>query len=315
MKVTLSLYSIRVRFKWERDSFLELDSFDDKSDFFEVAKDFFKGILSVQKNDAQAQQVLTLSKIEDKKRSISGILHAGEYGLACDVVDVDTADVVFKKTKKNADMLPFYFRLEVPRDANEAILIMQKSSHIGIKTSFTALLDKYFALKYEEFKLDIDPLFPKELVEKHLRKGHVSEIRFTKIGIPKDLADASAGGGHKETKGVMKLIIRAQKGKFLSVGNRIKKFLDTPSTKGSRGFYELKESQFEADKVQLKVNINGKPRLVDLDSLHSSPLYDVTDDITFGDDGNPQYDSINTAAEKLAKEVRASMYGEAKGDE
>lgn len=315
MKVTLSVYSIRVRVKWETDSFEQLDCFDEKADFFDVAKDFFNGILAVQKNDTQAQQVLTLSKIEDKKRSISGILHAGEYGLACDVVDVETADVVFKKTKKNADMLPFYFRLEVPHAANEAVLIMQKSSHIGIKTSFTTLLEKYFALKYEEFKLSIDPLLPRELVEKNLRKGQVSEIRFIKIGIPKDLADAYPGGGHKETKGVMKLIIRAQKGKFLAVGNRIKKFLDAPGKKGSRGFYELKESNFEADKVQLRVSVNGKPRLVDLDSLHSSPLYDVTEDIKFGDDGNPEYDSINTAAEKLAKEIRTSLYGEAKGDE
>ncbi len=316
MKVTLAVYSIRVRLKGSTDSYQDIDNFNNNhADFFDVAKTFFNDILNVKNKDDEAQQILTISQIADKKRIVAGLIHAGQYGQACDVVDAETSKVVYKKTKTNADMLPFYFRLDIPHDANEAILIMQKSSHIGIKTSLTDLLNKYFSKKFEDYRLSIEPLLPTELVEKILKKGQVSEIRFIKIGIPKDLADAYPGGGHQETNGVMKLIIRARKGKFFSLGTRIEKFLKSPGAKGVKGFYELKGSNFEPDRVQLRVSVDGKPRLVDLDSLHSSPLYDVTKDITFGEDGNPLYDSINSAAETLAAEVRKSMYGEAKGDE
>jgi hypothetical protein len=312
-RALLSAYTIRIREKGQSKSHEKLDSFDGNHDFLEELSRFLKKQKQVQEHDAEAQHLMLLEKLEEDERTLSGVIRSGQYGQACEVVNAKKFDVVYHKKIDDADMLPFYFRFEVPADSDEGLFIVQRGSATGggVKTTLVRRLTGDFEKRYEEYKLDFGPLLPAEVVEGAAKHGTIQKVRFIHFGLPSDIAERY-GSGHKEKFGSMELVIKARRNSSLPLKPELLKFFRSKDKKLGE-FYELKDVNFDFQEVRVDVKVGRQKRSISLGDLSSSPLYDVSSDVEFSTkDGSATYDSIHEAAGKLAEELKAGIYGNAR---
>src|SRR6266404_3752242 len=144
-RVLLSAYTIRIREK-RKKAHEKLDLFDGVLDFLELCATFLESQKEVQAHNKEAQHLMILHKLHKGERSLWGQFRSGEYGQACEVVNAVAGEVVYNKKINDADMLPFYFRIEVPNDSDEGIFIVQRgtSGGGGIKTALTRTMTTWF---------------------------------------------------------------------------------------------------------------------------------------------------------------------------
>ncbi len=238
---------------------------------------------------------------------MEGLIKVGQYGLASEVFNAETREVDFQKHSNHADLIPFYFRLDTPNDATEATLILQKNSGAGIKSTIAKGLGSHLNKLFSNYVFNVNPIWPKQLMEYYLTKGQVQRIRFIKVGLTSDIAD-SYDAGHGEESGTMELVVRAKRNSYLPVGNRVRNFFDSKS-KDISTFYELTETNFEYDDVKLEVKVGSEKRTLRLNDLKTSASYDVTSQLKWENSGHPKYVSMQEAAKKLAADLAAGYQG------
>ena len=310
-RVLLSAYMIRIRKKHQKAKYAKLDSFDGSKDFLDVLNTFLKDHLQLQQHDATAKHLMNLQRFDPGDRKTTGIILSGQYGQACDIYDAQKAEYTYTKNKNEADMLPFYFQIEIPSDADEGFLIVQRSTHGGggIKTDLVKNLSSHFETQYPDMKLEFNPLMPEEVVKSSISKGEVLKVTFIHFGLPSDIAERY-GPKHKERHGSMELTFKAKRNDTLPLKQDVLNFIKK-KTGDVSGFYELKNMDFDVHQVKVKVRLGKQTRTVNLADIQSSPIYDVTKDVKFSEvDGNVTYDSIDEAADGIAEMLKAGIYGE-----
>jgi hypothetical protein len=305
----LSAYTIRVREKNSK-AYKTLDLFDEEHDFLEVCSSCLEEQLKVKEHDEESQHLIALDKLEKADRTVYGLIHSGDYGQACDVVNAKHGKVVYNKTVTDADMLPFYFRIEVPADSNVGLLIVQKGSSFtgGIKTALVNKLRAFFEKKHEKYKVDFDPLLPQDVIKNAAKKGSILSVKFIHFGLPKDIADRYKGK-NTERWGSMELVFKARRNSALPLKQELLDFISKKDKKIGQ-FYELKNFNFAAQEVKVDVRVGRQQRRSSLGHMTSSPLYEVTEEVTIGKDGIATLDSIHKAAEHLAEGLQEGIYGE-----
>ena len=118
------------------------------------------------------QQAISVPKLEKKDRTLAGIIETGQYGHESNFIDVKTTKVVYKKrTKNDAEMLPFYFFLELPEGVEDGILVLQRTATFGIRKVLYWVLNTAFEQKHPEFKLRLPPLVAESEVTKFIKRG------------------------------------------------------------------------------------------------------------------------------------------------
>ena len=189
-------------------------------------------------------------------------------------------------------------------------LIVQKGTSFtgGIKTALVKTLTDCFEKQNEKYKVDFDPLLPKDVIENAAKKGSILRVKFIHFGLPKDIADRYKG---KDTDrwGSMELVFKARRNSALPLREELLHFLSGKNKKIGQ-FYELKKFNFDAQEVKVDVRIGRQQRRISLGHMTSSPLYDVTDEVTIGKDGTATFESIHEAAERLAEGLQEGIYGE-----
>ena len=240
-------------------------------------------------------------------RIIQGRIQVGDYGQACDVIDTAReARVVFSKTISHADLLPFFFRIEVPANRDEALFLIEKSRRTSPKTAFTRLLKDQFNARFPEFTISIEPVMPQEVFREYLERGSVQKLEFIKMGLPNDITDILEGG-HDQAHVVTKFVITAGRKDSLPVKKRILR--SGNPAEAISDLYEIQGCEYQDVAVTMRLGKNT--RKVDLKSGHALPLYDITSDVTIGKDGIGTYQTMAAAFESLASDIKEGAYASA----
>src|ERR1041384_1557365 len=183
---TIGLCAYLVRVRRPRSKTWLVMKQDGEMDFFALAKRYFEECKSVpiRVNDSsgrnhvvtgRAFRVETLN-CSKKDGVLCGVIICGDMGRASQIVDVESNVVTHKKTTGEADMPPYYFRLEVPDgDDTQAILILQRFGHSGLRTALGKHMARYFADL--DGQLDIAPLTDHRLLNTYLKRGTLEEIK------------------------------------------------------------------------------------------------------------------------------------------
>lgn len=306
LKVSLAAYNVRIRKKHDRgiDSYQKLDNFDEEHDFLDIFEAFLNSLGTKEEDTPESQQIFRRHRQQKIDRKIQGQFYLGEYGQACDVVNAQTKKVAYKKAFDDADMLPFFFSLGVPINRDEGMLLVENRGGKGVKDLLSRLLKGYFSRKFPDFVVTFSPIHPREYIEELLDSGKVRQIKFIRIGIPSDIAD-SLESGHEEVPGKMEIKFQAKRGTWLPIKEKIQRFL-RGGKRDLRGFYEFPD--FEYDEIKLQVDIKSGTRTIDLGSLNSTPLYDLSGKVQIDKNGHPIYESIQSAADQLSTELQEEMY-------
>jgi hypothetical protein len=305
VEIQVAAYHVRVKKRYS-SHFEMLDALGGNNDFLEFLETCFKKWRSAYDNDAGVSRVAKLEKFERVGRAVQGRIQVGDYGQACDVIDANEPQrVVFTKGVQHADILPFFFRCEVPENRDEALLLIEKSRRTSPKTAFVRHPHGAFKIKFPEHTLSINPVMPQEVFEKYLSDGGVQKIEFIRMGLPNDIADILESGHREAFKRVKtKLVITAGRKDTLPLK---KSLLKKPDPRQAiADLYELKD--FEYQDIAVTVRIGKNTRKVDLGNRHALPLYNISDEVKPGRDGIAPYDSMAKAFRKLADDIREGAY-------
>ncbi|HKF52560.1 MAG TPA: hypothetical protein VKB26_09625 [Candidatus Acidoferrales bacterium] len=306
--ISLAAYAVKIWDPEERKS-QPMSSFDGEHDFMA----FLYGVLSSLKKtwsrDKNSQQVLRVKTLKQTGRATFGIIETGEYGVESTLLDVEKEVEVHARKATEANMLPFYFLLDVPDEMDEAILLLQRTGMYGIRHLFSHVLCGEFDRKFTDYRLKIHPIVDKEEIEKYQR-GRIESIRFISFKIPPDITDALEGG-HKETFGRAELIIYARRGRYLPINRRLNQFFS-----GARKLSQLvalDETNFKYDDIKVKSKVGGSSRTVDLRELKRlRSYYDVSGQVQLdSSSGHPKFASIHEAAQALRDKIAKTIYGQA----
>ncbi len=295
-------YHVRVKERYNRKH-VNLDSFGNSIDFLNFVKQVLDDYKNEHYNDKIAERIAMSQRIEVNDRVISGRILVGDYGQACNVINASDAETVFKKTIDHADALPFYFRLEVPKQRDEALLLIEKSRKTSPTSALRGLLQSRFAMLFPDYTLTIDPVLPEAVFEAYLNKGKVQKISFIKMGLPKDIADILETG-HQEVLGKTELVVTAARNHSLPIKKSLFKSADP--RKAIQDVYELKDLEY--DNIKVDVRLGRNRRSVDLGRKYASPLYDLSNQVTKDGDGISTYESISQAFDGLANDIKEGAY-------
>lgn len=134
-------------------------------------------------------------------------------------------------------------------------------------------------------------------------------MKFIHFELPKDIADRYKGK-NTDRWGSLEIVFKARRNSVLPLKVELMAFLSGNDKKVGQ-FYELKKFNFEAQEVKVDVEVGRQQRRISLGHMSSSPLYDVTDEVEIGKDGNATFDIIHQAAEHHAEGLQEGIYGEA----
>jgi hypothetical protein len=309
---SLAVYAVRVRNVREREFeivsfFLDDNGDNDKDkDLLDVLSNQFKKYEQESADDENAQLILRVSKVFEEKRCIYGLIETGLYGRESILFNRKKKQDVYKKSRDEADMSPFFFLVDVPVGTDEAILILQRTGAHGIRKMLYSLLAPPFQEQFEDLRLRIDPLVLESDLEALFKDGRVTQIRYSKFGLSSDIADHYEGG-HKESPGRMELIFHARRGDHFNLTAKIQQVL---KGKAVKQIFALEEMDFDFDNVKLTMDENGRRRQVDLTRfLRARSYHNVTDKISIQGSGQPEFDSIKKTAFDLLIHTRKQIYG------
>ena len=295
-RISIGCYTIRITDKNTKEN-LPLGAFKRKGDLKRVLRRFLKERRAEYSVDGERQKLLRVQEFRTKGRRISGIVVTGEYGYEADLYNVDTAEVSYQRNNSDAEMMPFYFLMELPVQHDEGVILLQRRSNLGIRTAFLRDFGDFFKERYPNLKISFNTLVPPELVNEYLKNGRLTKMRFIRYTIPSDRADAYDGLGHVEEEGTAEMVFTPRRGDSLSwLGRRVRDVLD-----GKREITELVEfPEFEYENVKVELAVGGSRKTLDLsNTMKMNPYVDVTPDVKLGEDGHPEFNSIEDAALEL----------------
>jgi hypothetical protein len=290
--VSLATYTIVVRRRYNKEA--------EPIGQFEGADllDFVREYLTNRKsplNDKEKHHILRAEIHSDKNRQISGLIETGEYGYSSELFDTSKEKTAYRRKPTDADLLPFVFLFDLPKDEKNGIIILQRFKTYGIRKVFADDFSAFFSSRFPNSIVEIQPIVPKALLEKFTKESSATKIRFRKLHIPQDICDALANGITPKDGYVEYSIIAKKGGRFKGMFTK---------KDNAQLLAVSSEAGFTPDRTLVEVNVNGKKRTLDIADLNRLRAYfEITDEVQFGIDGHPTYESVLQASNDLLADL------------
>jgi hypothetical protein len=305
-KISLALYSVRVRPAYTRE-YETISSFSDDADLFNHLQNALAGFHANASNNTAERQVFQVDRLHPSARRLEGIISSGEYGAESTIRDVNTWTVSYRKRTHDAEMLPFYFLLDLPEGRDKGLLLLQRTGILGIRHVLGPAIERVFRAEFDDYMLVINPIVPGDVLEKYIGRGSVmTEIRFIRNSLSADITNAIGRGTQHD--GSMELVVKLKETNGFPFQPQVRRFLQ--GRRRLQDLIELEETRFAYDNVKIRVRINGEEKIIDLGNpqrLRSA--FDVTQDVRIAPSGHPTFDSLSDAAHALMDDISANLYG------
>lgn len=295
-QIGFHVYSLRVKKRYHRESQV-LSNIDDQHDLLTVFQRGMRGNINAQSTDAQVERVACLKRLERSDRHLMGLLEAGHYGEANDIVDSTSGRLVHSQAVEEAVLLPCFFRLVIIEGRRRGLLILQRDNRVQSKGALLSVLKPILASIDVDLVLHVDPIMNYKTFEHWVGNGQVQQLRFVRHSITEDFAD-EYDRGRDQTEGTMEVVIKARRGRSLPFRDKILRWFN--STEPVRDIFEIPGlTDFEYDDVKVDLKIGKRTKRVDFGKKLTNPIIDLTDSITWRQ-GRPTWDSLIRATQELA---------------
>lgn len=297
---SLDPYTLKVnngsRSKNVSDNYFILNKINGR-DAYIVLKEFITSKLN-HKSKYNSTSVYIFSDVvfDDDKRILYGWFKVGKYGSARDIIDVESGDVDFNKTEKNAEMIEHFFYFDIPLERNEGIVLFHAIGGGGIKTIFYDILKEYFRGK-TGFIPNFMPMGFKKAFDEW-KKADAKQIRLIAYNKSSDITDDIAGLGHVETS----IILKPQRNQLLGA-------LDEYLTPESEKYKVVSSLREHCEKIQIQVELGGKTKVINIGPGRKAEICSIEapDDLKMVK-GNPTFGAMRDWCEETAKDFSKQMY-------
>ncbi|MEM2857271.1 MAG: hypothetical protein QW416_09240 [Candidatus Nitrosocaldaceae archaeon] len=260
--------------------------------FYNYFNNLYNNIVIV----SNIQKVFNISRLTYNNREINALIESGEYGYEAELYDINNKVVSHVKKESEAELLPFYIFLYIPKAKNEGILLLSRIKQLGIRKLLEDNINEYLSQSYgvNNLKIEFNPIIDKELIKAYLDSGRICEVRFIRFGWSNDIVDVFTQQDHKENEGVAELVIKPKK------GGGLRKDID---------YNHIELRDFKYDAVKIEVEIDGRRRTIDITHNKLRSYYDITESVDY-EKGLPTYESIDRIAKRLFRQLRNYIYGD-----
>ena len=302
--IGLAPYAVRIWDKNERD-YCRLDKLPiTDPDFYSNLKTYLQNRKDEKSVFSDKQSVIKVDILvsDDESCSIEGVFKAGTYGFSAELENLQTG-VVRNRSIDDCEYLPLYFNFQFKAGQNEAILILQRFGIFGVKTTLYDDLSMYINGIDPNLRLEINPLVSDSQIEE-LMGGSIKKIRYLKFSVPDDIANDIEEIDNLEDNAEMEMVIKAKRNKFLGTPNWMK---DVFSGKAATSDI-IEINGIEYDNIKVEIDLDGKKKTLNVSDIRKMRMnFDITDNITFGADGHPTFDSIREEGEDLLPDLEKAL--------
>ncbi len=218
-------------------------------------------------------------------RAVSFIVSSGSYGIEGELTNRTTKNVMYIRTRDDADVKQFHAMIFIPKDKDgikvqKGIMLFQSIGSYGIKTITTKQMKEYFAamdLTFETRTVSI-ALF----LRKILQDGNLKKITLLRNAISPDSSDSMLISSGREEKVYIKPKLKEQ---------WIQKLLNYVDGRKDEAVFEINDSIYQDISITFGFAGRSKTaRLRDIDRF--SIIEDIPDGI---------YNNGNTNHQKLIR--------------
>lgn len=311
-EIKLELYTFRIRER-RSDKFLKLDTFFGEDDFFtffqEYVNTYDKDFLVNEAQKKSLQFVSDKTSIASIKRTISGVIESGDYGVESRIVNRKSKKEKYRKEVDDLDIKPFYFLIFAPKGHDKGLLVLQRLGGFGINAVFTNHFENYFKEKNDGLIVDFNPFVSRELAKAFIEKGAIKELSLRSYNLPPDLIDKLGLTSHQEDVLSIELKITAKQKHYLPFNKRVDKFIKNPNAR-LFDIRELEKLGFDGThKSSIKVKLGTNTRTVDLSETGQiRPYYDINTEVDKEGSGHPKFSSIDKIAKGLINDLMTEFY-------
>ncbi|WP_416050071.1 hypothetical protein [Cupriavidus basilensis] len=235
---------------------------------------------------------------------VFGRYQTGEYGFKSELVDSNTNAVSHVRRVTEAEMIPFFYSLAIPKQGSWGVFTLQKFKNFGIHDFIVPNLIQDFEADNKGCRLYIQRLVPETLASTLLDGALVKGMRFVSYKLPAGIEDALGSDGMTAHVREVEFVIRAAKGRYLP---KLDGFKDV--ILGNKNIGQIATlPNIPYDTIKLDLEVNGRRRTMDIGKpFKLSPNLDVTDEVTEGDDGHPVWEDISTVARDFSADLLSAQ--------
>ncbi|PBI79765.1 hypothetical protein A9993_08435 [Rahnella victoriana] len=235
---------------------------------------------------------------DEGNREIFGWFECGYYGTKTDIINIESGDVDFEKTKKNAEIIKYYIHFYIPNGVNEGMAFLHTYRGDGIKTLFIKLFSDYFK-NITNLVIQMNPLAYDKAIDKWL-DATAKEIKVTKFQGVSDLAEQARLLGHNEQE----LTIKPPRNGGLG---KLRDFFATQSEQSK--LVEILKEYGESVKTVVELG-DGRKRTFHIGtSVRGAVCEIIFDDTQVAFlDGMPEINSLNLMVDTIILEYNGLLY-------
>jgi hypothetical protein len=231
-----------------------------------------------------------------------GTMHVGNYGFAADGVNIATLREAYRRTPEDAELLPFYFYLELPSDRSVGFLIVQRHGVHGPYEPLRRALVERFRQAVPDVDLQFGRLVPTSVVNR-VTHGKLISIRVTTYHVPREITDRFHLAANTTETADYVVTFKAKRGQSLSLPGWAAR---------RRRQAALTELPSEFDPTRTRVDLGytyaGRTRTVNIADLEAmAPYFDITGQVEMSSNGHPLFDSVHEIATSHAEELRDKL--------
>ncbi len=301
MASAISLYIYRIKI-FEVNGRRQLD-FDD-SRLNETMFDFLKNFVSkyeVIKEDHERQRTWFFDPpkaINDAE--IHGYIRYGTFGFESELFDTKSKKKQYDRKATDFEQIELYYQFWLPDGENYGLIAFQTFSGRSCISYVREALNDYFKSTNAGLALRSDKIAPQNVARASFADAVVKQVRMIKRSSSNDLANLH-GASKRPSEVEIEVKVTARNGSFGKFGA-----LDPKLLRANAGVFSIGSGPFE--KATAAVELNGKLRHIGVfgDSGNVG-AFDVTEDVTFGSNGHPTFDSIDQIADDILSDVYGSI--------
>jgi hypothetical protein len=281
VNISAATYVFRVK-KIRTTTYVKLSNING-DDFYEFLYKFIQE-RSAPHHDLGAKTILSTKKLDSEGRTIQGFFESGVYGYATTGRNSKTLKKSYTRGVDDAEMMPFYFFVDIPRNSDAGLLLLQRFGVYGVYSAFVRLLKHEFRPAFPGHVLEIEQIIHPDLVTKFSAESRAQRVTFRKYEIPRDSAD--------------KLPNNFSKNCYMEVSYVAKRHADLGSVtdwlRGQRKLTGLLSTlNFEPDETLVGVTLNRQHRLLRVNDLSKIQCYfDISNKVKMGIDGHPKEEDL-----------------------
>ncbi|MEM5405123.1 hypothetical protein [Paraburkholderia unamae] len=230
---------------------------------------------------------------------ICATIHTGEYGFESRLFDSKESTVKHKRTVTEAELIPFFVSIVLPKDAEWGVLMLQRFKNFGIRDFIAPGLQARFEATHHA-KLQIERLVPSTFVQQLYKDGLVKTMRFVRYSMPDDIANALGKDVYTPHVQEVELVVKAKRKHALPKLGGITDLLD--GTKNFSDVVSIKD--WDYDTIKLEMEFGGRRRTIEVDKpFKATPNLDITENVAVGADGHPVWDDLVSEAAQFSVDL------------